>query len=596
MRHIILLCILCFALPSVLKCQVIRNCSYTQPITVYERININAISPENLEAISLIRRMLKPVGLEPNFIPVKIDGIENCAAITRNGIRFIVFDESFLQKLNSFGNTDWIKISVFAHEIGHLLNGHTTYNTASLEENREQELQADEFSGFLLQKNGATLSEAQAGINLVADNFDSDTHPSKNKRLYAIEKGFKNSENLDKKLIQKNQPNPEKIYVEAYESFNNLLNQSNKFHSKLDNVTHQYSSDQNLNLDKIEEKSSTAISLNNTFYDAYNLRAEVRYLKKNFEGAIRDLNEVLRLNPNNSFALYKLGEIEYKNNNNLEKALSYLNECLKSDSTIAGYYLMKGIVLSHLHRENEAIAMYNIAIRINPSDGTNYYNRGFSFANLGKKEEAESSFLKSIEVKPNNPSALYELGKIYQAERKLQDAIKNFTKAIELEPSYSFAYNRRGEVYESLSNDIDAMKDYNKAIELDSKFPFPYKNRGFLFLKNKDYSNAILDLDRSVELNPNGEEVFYIFLQKGKAKVNIGDYKGGLEDLKESIWWMEFFKKNGQLDELLKTLLGDAYYNAAHASDALSLPNDVKLYLQKGCDIGDKDCCSKLGK
>jgi hypothetical protein len=55
-------------------------------------------------------------------------------------------------------------------------------------------LEADEFSGFVLRKMGASLSETQAAIKVLADDYDSRTHPGRNSRLAAINKGWRNAE------------------------------------------------------------------------------------------------------------------------------------------------------------------------------------------------------------------------------------------------------------------------------------------------------------------------------------------------------------------------------------------------------------------
>ena len=56
---------------------------------------------------------------------------------------------------------------------------------------RKQELEADEFAGFILAKLGATLEQTSSTINLIASNRDDtySTHPSRSKRLAAISIG-----------------------------------------------------------------------------------------------------------------------------------------------------------------------------------------------------------------------------------------------------------------------------------------------------------------------------------------------------------------------------------------------------------------------
>jgi peptidyl-prolyl cis-trans isomerase A (cyclophilin A) len=165
-------------------------------------IQIDAASQfvSNQEAEKTLEQILNVVGISKNFVLFQCNGINNCSAITYKGVRYIFYDSNFLKEISS--NTgSWSKISILAHEIGHHINGHTLELSAlingdieskSIEVKRLEELEADEFSGFVLAKLGAKLSDAQAAIEEYS--FDGDdsysTHPTKSKRLYAIEKGY----------------------------------------------------------------------------------------------------------------------------------------------------------------------------------------------------------------------------------------------------------------------------------------------------------------------------------------------------------------------------------------------------------------------
>lgn len=75
--------------------------------------------------------------------------------------------------------------------IGHHLNGHTLSRQGS---NHADELEADEFSGFVLRKMGASLEEAQAAMKVLSDERSSATHPGRSYRLAAISKGWGNAD------------------------------------------------------------------------------------------------------------------------------------------------------------------------------------------------------------------------------------------------------------------------------------------------------------------------------------------------------------------------------------------------------------------
>ena len=59
---------------------------------------------------------------------------------------------------------------------------------------RIQELESDEFAGFVLERLGASLSDALSGVQSLSDKDDSySTHPRRSRRIAAIKKGFKES-------------------------------------------------------------------------------------------------------------------------------------------------------------------------------------------------------------------------------------------------------------------------------------------------------------------------------------------------------------------------------------------------------------------
>ena len=137
----------------------------------------------------IVQEIINVIGLKPRFELIPAD-IDNAAAVVHNGKRYILYNERFMAAINNAVHTDWGGISIIAHEIGHHLNGHTLSRSGS---NPGDELEADEFSGFVLRKMGASLAEAQAAINLLSEERTSRTHPGRKLRLEAISRGWKSA-------------------------------------------------------------------------------------------------------------------------------------------------------------------------------------------------------------------------------------------------------------------------------------------------------------------------------------------------------------------------------------------------------------------
>ena len=139
------------------------------------------------QAAGIIREITDAVGLQPRFELRATDRVANAAAVVYDGRRYLLYNPRFLADINQAGHTDWAGISILAHEMGHHLNGHTLRGGGS---QPQDELEADEFSGFVLRRLGASLAQAQAALAAVAPEEGSASHPGRAPRLAAISQGW----------------------------------------------------------------------------------------------------------------------------------------------------------------------------------------------------------------------------------------------------------------------------------------------------------------------------------------------------------------------------------------------------------------------
>lgn len=141
---------------------------------------------ERASASTAVREILDVAGLMPNFI-VRASGVPNAAASIRGQNRFIEYNPSFVAQLQTATGTNWAVYSVLAHEIGHHLQGHTIQSGGS---RPSIELEADEYSGYILARLGATEEQARAAMNKFGQPSGSSTHPGRADRLSAISRGW----------------------------------------------------------------------------------------------------------------------------------------------------------------------------------------------------------------------------------------------------------------------------------------------------------------------------------------------------------------------------------------------------------------------
>lgn len=155
----------------------------------------------DLDADNALDRILSVVGLSKNFVLSPCSDINNAVAVSYKGVRYILYDPEFMSMLSS-NTSNWTNLFILAHEVGHHVNGHSLdlvlyagdiVDAPELEKKRQQELEADEFAGFVLAKLGATLSQTTSSVSKLSNEDDTySTHPKRDRRIAAITKGYKN--------------------------------------------------------------------------------------------------------------------------------------------------------------------------------------------------------------------------------------------------------------------------------------------------------------------------------------------------------------------------------------------------------------------
>jgi hypothetical protein len=190
LKFCILLAALCCMMPAFAQ-KSFGDAKYTAMCSYYGEQVTGNITAYDADATTknLVTEIMAVIGLKPNF-ELRVANVPNAAAVYIKGKRYILYNPKFMEQINSATGTNWAAISILAHEIGHHLNGHTLDQVGS---RPKTELEADEFSGFVLRKMGATLIDAQAVMSVIASLKGSHTHPAKKDRLEFIATGWNNA-------------------------------------------------------------------------------------------------------------------------------------------------------------------------------------------------------------------------------------------------------------------------------------------------------------------------------------------------------------------------------------------------------------------
>jgi|GEM_PF-349738 len=199
----------------------------------------------------------------------------------------------------------------------------------------------------------------------------------------------------------------------------------------------------------------------------------------------------------------------------------------------------------------------------NGEDAVARHDLGIIYDSLEDFNIAAVAYQKELVNDLKNPVALLTLGNIYLRQKSYEEAIDLYTKLLIFQPYNKEAHLNIGVAYHHLKQYDKAIEYYNKAIELDPKNFMAYFDLGYLYENlNKD-EKAISFYKKAVTAKPD----YYI------AYYNIGN-----------IWLVKF--KNVQKAE-------EAYRKALeiepdHADSAMNL--SMLLFYQKKYEEADMFC------
>ena len=247
--------------------------------------------------------------------------------------------------------------------------------------------------------------------------------------------------------------------------------------------------------------SNTAKSLgqDNIFIspDTYFRWGYMKLVLENYNSAIADFTEAIRLAPKNIYA-----------------------------------YFNRGIAKSHLGQHIDAIADWNEAIRLNPDFVSAYVNRGFLKGQLGQYVAAIADFNTVIRLKPNLAVAYFYRGLMKDNLKQYAAAIKDFDTVILLDPNNPDAYNNRGAAKSKLGQYAAAIADWDTTIRLKPDHAEAYFNRGLASGKLGQHAAAIADFDVVIRLTPNN---IYAYFNRGFAKNMLGRTWEAKQDLQTAL-------------------------------------------------------------
>jgi len=152
-------------------------------------------------------------------------------------------------------------------------------------------------------------------------------------------------------------------------------------------------------------------------------------------------------------------------------------------------------------RLDQALALYNQALAIDPNCAVAYKHLGTNFSRRGAFDKAIPQFKKAISLDPSHASSYYNLGTVYISAGQYDNAILSLTTAINLNPNYSGAILNRATAYLSISQYKAALEDYSRYLELVHQDKKGYKARAYVEWTLGIVQDALDDCNKALAID-----------------------------------------------------------------------------------------------
>lgn len=266
-------------------------------------------------------------------------------------------------------------------------------------------------------------------------------------------------------------------------------------------------------------------------FEPYFFRGLAKYSLGDYEGAIQDFNQSIKINPYFSYN-YQYRGICKSQLKRYPAALKDFADAIHRGPNNSDVYVNRGTTKLQLDMYEKAITDFDTAIILDSKSELAYLNKGFALYKLDKMEEALDEINKAIRINYLNKLAYQRRGMLKLEMEKYADAIFDFELAMKLDDEDPLLYFFRGLSRYKMGDTLGTYADYAKVLKLDPNNALTFYNRSILKSEQKRYKEAIKDLNKVVRINKGN---IYGWYNRGVVKYMNGNYKGAEKDFSKAI-------------------------------------------------------------
>jgi len=229
-------------------------------------------------------------------------------------------------------------------------------------------------------------------------------------------------------------------------------------------------------------------------------RAYVRWSMKDMERAIADINEAIRLDPND-IEHYQRRSGYYFAKGDFTRALQDLDAAVRRQPSKAAPLVWRAGLHADRGDLDNAFADLTEAIRVEPESGYPWGNRALRWRDLGEHDKALADYDEALKRFPKNGVIWASRGEVWRLKGDLDRALLDQNKGLDLYPRNAVVLLLRADTLRYRGEYDKALADYDRASKEGAAYALPVATgRGLVYERLRDFGRAREEFAKAVTL------------------------------------------------------------------------------------------------